>query len=251
LFLFLSPLYRSHLYLACSVKTDEHTLFPFPFAILPEKPAACPGRPLFLGGLLSISFNEQTMEKNICFSEALLKKIVDGNRDAFRIFYDITCPLAYRYAGYFLQQKEDREEVVSEVFYIVWKQRETLLSIENIKAWLYTVCRNEAYRYLKQKEKYACISIDDMPVELQIDASEVDGELIEKEMLALYNEAIAGLPERCKLIFLMVREEHLRHKEVAEILSITEGTVAQQMNLAIRKIVEVVNKQYPSLLRKT
>jgi RNA polymerase sigma-70 factor (ECF subfamily) len=187
------------------------------------------------------------MGKTCSFSETLLKEIIAGSRDAFRTFYDIAYPVIYRFAHYFISGKEDCEEVVSEVFYTVWKQRNTLLSIENINAWLYIICRNEAYRYLKQKERYVCISIDEMPVELQVNASEADREMIEEEMFAVYNSAIAELPERCKLIFLMVREDCLKYKEIAEILSITEGTVAQQMNHAIHKIVAVVKKQYPSL----
>ncbi|MDR1371038.1 MAG: RNA polymerase sigma-70 factor [Dysgonamonadaceae bacterium] len=183
--------------------------------------------------------------------DTLIGKVVAGNRNAFKALYDIVYPEIYRYVRYFLSAKEDCEEVVSEVFYILWKQRATLLAVENIKSWLFAVCRNEAYRYIRQKEKYACISIDDMPVELHVDVSETDRQMIEEEMLAVYDKAIAGLPERCKLIFLMVREEHLKYSEIAEILSIAEGTVAQQMNRAIRQIVEVVKKHYPSLLRKT
>jgi RNA polymerase sigma-70 factor (ECF subfamily) len=186
--------------------------------------------------------------KNTCsISETLLKEVMAENHDAFRIFYDIIYPVIYRFAHYFLSGKEDCEEVVSEVFYIIWQQRNSLLSIENINAWLYTICRNEAYQCLKQKERYVCISIDDMPVELQINASEVDREMIEEEMFAVYNSAIAELPERCKLIFLMARNDCLTYKEIAEILSITEGTVAQQMNHAMRKIAEIVKTQYPSL----
>ncbi|MDR3261662.1 MAG: sigma-70 region 4 domain-containing protein [Tannerella sp.] len=49
------------------------------------------------------------------------------------------------------------------------------------------------------------------------------------------------------LNLLMVREDCLKYREIVEILSITEGTVAQQMNHAIHKIVAIVKKQYPSL----
>lgn len=180
-------------------------------------------------------------------SETLLRSIASGNRDAFRGLYELLYPTVYKFINYFLQKKEDCEEVVSEVFYIIWKQRDLLLSIKDFKAWLYIVSRNEAYHLLRQQRKYFNISIDDMPVELTINTSTIDGAMIEKEMLAVYNLAVSELPERCKLIFLMVREEHLRHKEIAEILSISEGTVEQQMNIAIRKIVTVVKKHYPSL----
>lgn len=155
--------------------------------------------------------------------------------------------MLYRFIHYFLPHREDCEEVVSDVFFIFWKERKTLLDIKDLKAWLYIVCRNESYHYLKQKEKNTNISIDDMPVELLIDRHNIEGDMIEEEMLDVYNQAISELPERCKLIFLMIREDRLRYKEVAQILSITEGTIEQQMNIAIRKIVVTVKKYYPFL----
>jgi RNA polymerase sigma-70 factor (ECF subfamily) len=187
------------------------------------------------------------MDKACTISEKLLQEVEAGNYDAFKAFYDVAYPVAYRFTHYFLIKPEDCEEVISEVFYIIWKQKNTLPGIKDVKAWLYIVCRNEAFRYLRKKERYANISIDDMPVNLQIDTKSVEEKIIEDEMLHVYNEAVAELPERCKLIFLMVREEKLRHKEIAEILSITEGSVEQQMNIAIRKIVRVVKKRYPSI----
>ena len=187
--------------------------------------------------------------KDINFdSEQLIRRIASGEWDAFRLFYDMAYSTVYRFIHYFLSNKIDCEEVVSDVFFIFWKERASLPDIKNLKAWLYTVCRNEAYRYLRQKEKNSDISIDDMPMELLIDTQNIEGEMIEEEMLEIYNQAVSDLPERCKLIFLMVREERLKHKEVAQILSITEGTVEQQMNIAIRKIVNTVKKYYPSLI---
>lgn len=186
----------------------------------------------------------------LLISEILIKKISQGNREAFRAFYDITYPVIYHFVHYFLSAKNDCEEVVSEVFYIIWKQRESLLSINNLKPWLYIVCRNEVYHYLKQKERYSNISIDDLSVELSVDSSAVENKIIEEEMLDVYNTAVAELPERCKLVFLMVREQRLKYKEVAQILSITEGTVEQQMNIAIRKIISVVRKYYPFIKQK-
>lgn len=180
-------------------------------------------------------------------SEYVLERISSGDRDAFRSFYDIIYPLVYRFIHYFLPNKVDCEEVVSDVFFIFWKERCSLTDIKDLKAWIYIVCRNEAYHYLKQKEKNSNISIDDMPIELLIEKRNMEGDIIEYEMLDVYNNAVSELPERCKLIFLMIREERLKYKEVAQILSISEGTVEQQMNIAIRKIVEIVRKYYPFL----
>jgi RNA polymerase sigma-70 factor (ECF subfamily) len=186
-----------------------------------------------------------TTEKHNLIPETLLKKVTGGDHVAFGMFYEIVYPVVYQFVRCFLSgssAREDCREVVAEIFYIIWKQRETLSSLNNFKAWLFIVCRNEAFHFLKQKEKYRFVSIDDMPVELQIDAT--DAGLVDEEMLVIYRNAVNGLPERCKLIFLMAKEEHMKYREIAEILSITEGTVAQQMNSAIRKIADTVKRQY-------
>ncbi len=187
------------------------------------------------------------MKETEFISKLILDKIAKGDRNAFRSFYNGTYPTVYRYIRYFLSIREDCEEAVSEVYFIVWKQRETLAHIQDVKAWLYIVSRNEAYQRLKQKEKNKNLSIDDIPIDLYVDRNAVEEELIEHEMLELYDNAIKELPERCKLIFLMVREEHLTYKEIAEILSISVGTVEQQMSNAIRKIAAIVKQFYPSL----
>ena len=49
----------------------------------------------------------------------------------------------------------------------------------------------------------------------------VDSDLLDAEMTEVYNKALSELPERCKLIFLLAREERMKHKEIAQALSIT------------------------------
>lgn len=178
-------------------------------------------------------------------SKSLVEEVAVGNLAAFRKFYDLAYPAAHRFVGYFLSVKEDREEVLSEVFFIVWKCRTSLTEVKNLKSWLYTVCRNETFRYLKHEKKYRGVSIDDMPVDLHVDVAATDTALVESEMFEHFRRAVDELPERCKLIFLMAREEKMKHAEIAEILSVTEGTVAQQMSKAIGRIVEAVGKYFP------
>jgi RNA polymerase sigma-70 factor (ECF subfamily) len=189
------------------------------------------------------------LEKYNLITKALLKQVADGDHAAFRSFYDTVYPAAYQFVRCFVTDSEDCKEVVSDVFYAIWKHKNTLAEVENLKSWLFIVCRNEAYHFLKQKERYGFVSIDDMPVELQIDTA--DAEFMDEEMLEIYRNAVKMLPERCKLIFLMAKEEQLKYREIAEILSITEGTVAQQMNIAIRKITNTVRQQYAESRYKT
>ncbi len=47
-----------------------------------------------------------------------------------------------------------------------------------------------------------------------------------------------SFPKKCRLIFLMIREEGLSTKGVAKILSIQESTVRVQMKIAVEKLIK-------------
>ena len=168
--------------------------------------------------------------KNEFILKTLLSHVAKGDYASFRELFDIQYATVNRFVGYFLPNKEDREGVVSEVFII---------------------SRNESFHYLKQKEhQRQNISIDELPIDLYIDTNEVDSDLLDAEMTEVYNKALSELPERCKLIFLLAREERMKHKEIAQALSITEGTVEQQMNIAIRKMLDAVSRYYNVVKRR-
>ena len=59
------------------------------------------------------------MRDTYFISEIMLIRIASGDRDAFRSFYDIIYPQVYRFIHYFLPNKADCEEVVSDVFFII------------------------------------------------------------------------------------------------------------------------------------
>ncbi len=178
-----------------------------------------------------------------------LQELARGSEKSFRRLYDYYYPMIYRFTRYFVPAGSDCDEVVSEVFCLFWQNRQHICQARKVEAYLYIVCRNEAWRLLKQKDKYRNISIDDMPVELSLHSESIENNLIEKELFETYKKAVETLPERCKLIFLMVREEKLKYKEISGILGISEGTIEHQMNIAIKKIVEIVKTRYPSLNR--
>lgn len=77
-----------------------------------------------------------------------------------------------------------------------------------------------------------------MPVEFFIETETPEKKLENAELREYIEKAINRLPDRCKIIFMMFREQGLKYKEIAEILSITEPTVHAQIQIATRKITE-------------
>ena len=92
--------------------------------------------------------------------ENLLVSVSENDDYAFRVFYDLYYRSVFRFAYYFLRNREACGEVVSNVFVAVRR-------IENIDAYLYVVARNEANRYLKEsRTRRRCLSFEEIPISL-------------------------------------------------------------------------------------
>lgn len=189
------------------------------------------------------------MKNNIYEISNLVLLVSEGNQRAFTELFNLYYANLYRFVRYFLSET-DAEDIVSEVFVSLWNNRKKLVLVNNFNSYIYAMARNEAYAYLRLQNKIQNVSLDDMPVSLSICEESAEGRIIEKEMIEVYNKAVAQLPERCKLIFLMVREEKLKYKEIADVLQITTGTIEQQMNQAIKRISATIEQAYPDFVSK-
>jgi RNA polymerase sigma-70 factor (ECF subfamily) len=74
-----------------------------------------------------------------------------------------------------------------------------------------------------------------------INRNDPEQELEWKEISFQLNQAIDNLPDQCRTIFKLVKEDGFRYKEVAEILGISPRTVETQLFRAIKKLQSVVN----------
>jgi len=179
----------------------------------------------------------------------MLGMIGQDNRLAFNMFYDLYYDRVFRYAYYFLKDAEGCKEIITDVFFGVWQSREKLTQVGNMETYLFIAVRNEVTRYTNKLNKHERISLDELPVQLEVagEGDLPDDRMVYEEMEELLGRIIGGLPEKCRLIFLMARQDGLKPKEIAEKLSISENTVRVQMKIAIDKIISQIKPYYPDL----
>ncbi|WP_347394457.1 sigma factor-like helix-turn-helix DNA-binding protein, partial [Parabacteroides leei] len=54
---------------------------------------------------------------------------------------------------------------------------------------------------------------------------------------------VESLPEKCREIFILGREERLSYKEIAQVKEISVKTVENQMGIALKKIREYITSR--------
>ena len=140
----------------------------------------------------------------------------------------------------FFKRKEKKEapvqeEVVQDVFVTLWEDYEGK-DIQYIKTFLYNSARNRMLNYLRDKENHSVILEKWARIELE-KSEAVD--CVDRELFyQLLQAAVESLPEKCREIFVMSREEQLSYKEIATIKEISVKTVENQMGIALKKIRE-------------
>lgn len=192
--------------------------------------------------------NDCVLKTTMLDIDNLLNQVSTDNRIAFDRFYNLYYEQVFRVSYYFLRDKEACREVVTDVFFSIWQSRQKLKDIKNMDTYLYTVVRNESVRYQNRNMNSSHCSLDELSLQLE-DRKEDSPEeqMVTREMTTLLNQAIHELPEKCRLIFLMSREEGLKSREIAELLSISESTVRVQMKIAIDKLITRLKPYFPDI----
>lgn len=177
----------------------------------------------------------------------LLERVAEGDERSFAKLFDIHSSQAFRFAYYFLRSKALCDEVVSDVFIRIWNNRKKMAEITNFEAYIFTLTKNQSLTYLDKISKTPAFT-NDISRDLISDIENPEEQILANELEKAINEAIDNLPEKCKIIFLMSRENKLRHHQIAEILEISEKTVNAQISIALKKLYSELQKYLYSLL---
>ena len=140
-----------------------------------------------------------------------------------------------------MKQEKWSQEIVLDVFLKLWKQRDTLPDVRNIEDYCFILVKNASLNYLEKESRRPLVYPDSLP-EPQEQSYSPEESLISEELFALYVKALDRLPERCREIFIRIREEKQSYAQVAEELGISINTVDAQLQKAIARLKEMISR---------
>lgn len=160
-----------------------------------------------------------------------------GHEPALTELYRLFSKRLNHFARAITRSTEIAEEIVEDVFVKLWTNRARIGEVENLTVYLYVATKNQALNAVSQKARSLIQApFDDLDIESNYLTNDPYNDLVTAEIMKKMQEAVDNLPPRCKIIFKLVREDGLKHREVAEVLNISINTVDVQMAIAIKKI---------------
>lgn len=180
---------------------------------------------------------------------------IDSLQDNFDKIYILYFPRMFAFAKEYVLFDEDAENIVQDVFMLLWEKRR-ILNIEiSLTSYLLTLVKNRCINLLQHKltvEEYSKNKQEEYNEELSFklySLEQFNHHLAgEDDILLVMEQAIAKLPPKCREIFIKCKIEGLKYKQIAEELNITVNTVENQISIALKKLRIELKNYLPILL---
>ena len=157
-----------------------------------------------------------------------------GNEEAFRQIFDTYYRPLTLFALKYVSDVEEAREIVQEFFIRLWLNHQNVDIRFSLKRYLYQGVRNACLNFIESKKvSEKRFSLYEPPVFSNDNA-------LEHMMVAEQEErllrAIDGLPDKCRQIFSMSRQQNLSNNEIATRLQISVKTVEAQITIALKRL---------------
>jgi len=171
----------------------------------------------------------------------LITRSQHGDRNAFgelvRHYYPRVINVVYRMCG----DATLAEDAAQEAFLRAWLHIASFRPGEPLRNWLYRIAVNVALDVLRRRTEEPAENETLQRVPEQ--ALDPEAALIEKECLALLQQAIRSLPEAARGALVLREYGELSYQEIADVLDIPIGTVMSRLNYARDRLREMLKGQ--------
>jgi RNA polymerase sigma-70 factor (ECF subfamily) len=161
----------------------------------------------------------------------------------FRSYYQSLC----RYANGLLNDTDEAEEVVQQVFVTIWEKRTSIEIKISFKSYLYRAVHNSCLNHI-EKLKVRQIYVAQQSGHEEVSAEHSETNLQKNELQARISSALLKLPEQCRKVFLLSRQDEMKYAEIADHLGISIKTVENQMGKALRIMREELKEYLPLVI---
>lgn len=168
-----------------------------------------------------------------CSDEELFQLMQSGDHRAFEVIYHRYKGILYLHAYRKLVSEADADDVVHDLFAALWAKREGIELRENLSGYLYRAIKNRILDHISHK---VVVGRYEQSFSQFLAARPVmpDQFVRERELRRIIEMEVSNLPTKMREIFELSRFRQLSHREIAIQMAVSEKTVKNQVNNALK-----------------
>lgn len=169
----------------------------------------------------------------------LIKGCVRGERKFQEELYRIHSPKMYAVCLRYSKDPDEAQDILQDGFVKVFRNIEKFRNEGSFEGWLRRIFVNTAIEHYRKKANVFSIS-EQVEVGLEDNSPDVFEKMAAADVMKIVNELSPGY----KAVFNMYVIEGYNHKEIADILGITEGTSKSQLARAKGMLQKIIKEKY-------
>ena len=178
--------------------------------------------------------------------ENTAKKIKEGDIKMFEHVFRTFYTSLYFYSLSITGSAANAEDIVQDLFYTLWKERERINILYSLKSYLYKAVRNRSLHFLEKQKTHK--HTDEQIAYSNAEEAAINPQsfLEYKELNEVVQHCLKQLPERRLLIFQLHRFENKKYAEIADNLGVSVKTVEAEISKALLELRDKYNSLYNS-----
>lgn len=162
--------------------------------------------------------------------DELLTLTAAGNRDALAALYRETYTALYGFALSICRHRQDAEDILQEVYLLVFRSARQYTAQGKPLAWLLTITRNLSLMRLRDRSRTIPVDPEDWQVRLQDEAAVTPDDRLVLESL------LNRISDIERQIVVLHAVTGLKHREIAQLLELPLPTVISKYNRTLEKL---------------
>jgi RNA polymerase sigma-70 factor (ECF subfamily) len=159
--------------------------------------------------------------------EALLRGVADGDRRAMRILYQRHHVRVYRFGLRITNDTSLAENLVSEVFFAVWRNASAFAGKSQVSTWILAIARHKALSAVKRRQDEQLS--DEMANTIMDPADNAETMVHNQDRGALIQKCLSHLSADHREVIDLVYYHDKTVEEVAQIVQVPKNTVKTRM----------------------
>ena len=173
--------------------------------------------------------------ESIHIEKYLLAQLKEGSKEAFERLYGLYSERLYLNILRLVKSKEEAEEILQEIFVLLWEKRSTIDIHSSFRSYLLRIGENKAYDYFRKLRRdqrlYHSLKILAVNQCASLDLVSLEGQKEE-----LLKQAIVALPPQRRRVYELCKLEGKSYQEASMILNISTSTINDHIVKGTRAI---------------
>jgi RNA polymerase sigma-70 factor (ECF subfamily) len=162
----------------------------------------------------------------------LLRQVAAGDDAAFAELYDLYAPPVYNYLLRLINEPAVAEEILQEVFLVMWQSAHRFRAEAKVKTWLLRIAHHQAVSWLR-RTRVVLWPHDEVEIE---GPDHIEDYMARRWQLTQIRAALAKLSPNHRAVIELTFVQGLSYAEIAEVMNCPIGTVKSRMSYALRHL---------------